>query len=109
VAPRLKDDATLRPVFFGALGGLKSDYERRRVLSILADDARIDNDTLMALLHASAQIRSSYDRATLLSAVAQRHHLQGPARDAYLAAARTISSRYDQDRALAALTRSEMR
>ena len=102
-------DPTLRPAFFAAFAGLKSDYERHRVLSLVLDDARTDNETVLAVLHASTQIQGSYDRAALLCSIAQRHQLQGPPRDAYLAAARGISSRYEQDRALAAITRSEMR
>jgi beta-lactamase regulating signal transducer with metallopeptidase domain len=93
--------------FFQAVGGFRSDYERRRALTALLQRDDLDAAVLGSVLRASQAMSSDYDRAELLLAVARGRRIAGPLRDLYLAAVDGLRSQYDQDRALAGLARGE--
>lgn len=92
--------------YLNALSSVSSDYEHRRVLSMVSDNG-LSEDALTRLIRSSSGIRSSYEHATLLIQIAQRHRLAGDLRDAYLSAANRISSTYERGRVLEALLRNE--
>jgi hypothetical protein len=95
--------------FFRAVDTISSAYQRRRVLSAVAEIPNISTETLAALLRSASDMTSDYELASLLVHVAERHGLQGELREAYLRAADRIRSSHEPTRVLAALVKSERR
>jgi hypothetical protein len=108
VAATVSPSAMDWDTYLNAFSSVSSDYEHRRVLSIVSNTG-LSDDALTRLIQSSRDIRSSYEHATLLIQIAQRHRLAGNLRDAYLSAANEISSNYERGRALEALSRNETR
>jgi hypothetical protein len=95
-------DGPARDAYLGAATGIRSDYEKHRVLTRLTK-TELTEDQLVALLSTAKGIKSDYELATLLVEVSDGRTLTGRARDAYLAATETIGSDYERRRALTAL------
>jgi hypothetical protein len=86
--------------FFQATKGIESDYEKRRLLSLLAKPQ--SGFSLSAVLQASLDIESDYELGQLLQQSAPQVR-DDKALDAVLAAAKTMSSSYELQQALNAL------
>jgi hypothetical protein len=95
-------DGAARDAYLGAATGIRSDYEKHRVLSRLTE-TELSEEQLIALLTAAKEIGSDYELASLLVEVSSGRTLDGRSRDAYIAATETIGSDYERRRALTAL------
>jgi hypothetical protein len=91
-----------RDAYLGAADGIRSDYEKHRVLTPLAK-AELSDEQLIALLSTAKGIGSDYELTTLLIEVSEGRTLEGRVRDAYLEATETIASDHERRRALTAL------
>jgi len=101
------EGATREP-FFAAVRALKSAYDRRVVLTALADKGALPRDIVQSAIE-SASIASEYDRAEILLALVRSQSIDGTTKQSLITAAETLRSQYDQDRVLAAITRAERR
>lgn len=100
----------MRAPFFDALGGVRSAYERRRVLrAVLEVPEGPDKATVSEVLKAARGIRSDFELAELLVAVTRRVRIDDSLRPAFEEAASTIGSSHENDRVMAALARSQGR
>jgi hypothetical protein len=95
-------DGAARDAYLGAATGIRSDYEKHRVLSRLTE-TELSEEQLVALLTAAKEIGSDYELASLLVEVSSGRTLDGRSREAYIAATETIGSDYERRRALTAL------
>lgn len=88
----------LVPVYFEAVGKIKSDYEHRRVLSALIRRGGLSPDALVAAIRSVAGVRSDYEKATWLIQVARLKHGDERVRAAFAEALRGIGSEYERGR-----------
>jgi hypothetical protein len=95
-------DGVARDAYLEGASGIRSDYQKYRVLTGLTK-MELSEDQLVALLSVAKGIDSDYQLATLLVDVSADRTLDGRARDAYLAATETINSDHERRRALTAL------
>jgi hypothetical protein len=100
-------EGNARASFFRVAAGLKSPYERGRVLQMVINRPDASTETLRAAIDATRGM-GGYELSQVLLAVARGREISGPLRDAYVHAADRLSG-YDQDQVLSALVRSERR
>jgi hypothetical protein len=101
-------DAALREPFFRAVDTIGSDFERGRVLQAVAKRGDTSDETVLAIIRATAKMNSHFESARVLLTVAGAHALSREARDAYVNAADRLGE-YEQGRVLSALVRNERR
>jgi len=83
---------------------LRSDYARRRYLTLLLDTARLDAGGVLPVLHrVSENMSSDYDRRQVLEHVATRVTLDQRAASAYAQTVGSMKSDYDRRQSLTAL------
>lgn len=107
VAPVLagKDSAT--PAFFQAVGTIKSNYERSRVLKTLLKRVEPSRELLVRIANSTKSISSDFEKAGVLKAVAAVY-LDDPAlRNAFFQTVGTIDSDYEHRRVLSALIKTK--
>ncbi len=90
-----------------AVRAIKSNYDRREVLTRLAKKGQADREVQGAVYAAVADMTSDYDRAEVLLAFAPG--VDAASRPAFVSAAERIRSSHDQNRVLAALVKAEHR
>ena len=93
----------LDPLYFEAVTGIDSDYEKGRVLTLYAQHGNLSEANLGRLYAAASTITSSNDLANLLVASIPSSASVGRRCAGYLKAASGIDSDYDKARALLAL------
>lgn len=98
-------DAEVAAAFFGAVDSIRSDGDRRRVLSTLLRRGQLGRENLLRALKSAARMSSDGDKAGFLLEVAQAATQDASVRAAVREAARGISSEGDRQRVLAALER----
>ncbi len=99
-------DSALGTPLFRAVDGLRSDYERGRVLKALVAQPEMSPDTILAVLKSVRSMQGGYEASQVLQALAARHPITGAARDAYIDATERLGD-YEQGRALSALVKSD--
>jgi len=99
-------NAPVRSAFFEALRVIRSDNEKRRVLTWTADLTNLSPEMLSSVLLATRNIGSDHELAVVLMRLAARHPLKGGLRDQYLEAASHIGSDNEKKQVLAALAKS---
>jgi hypothetical protein len=100
-------DVRVRDAFLAAMKTVRSDADRRRLLTELVGRRSLRGDLLDAVIDGAARMTSDYDRAELLLAIVKTQPIEGANRDAVIAAIDRIRSPYDRDRVLAALARPQ--
>ena len=100
-------EPALRDPFFTAVRAIKSNYDRREVLTGLARKGSSSREVQDAVFAAVADMTSDYDRAETLLAFVPA--MDAASRPAFVSAAERIGSAHDQNRVLAALVKSERR
>lgn len=93
--------------FFDATRSVRSDYERRRVLSSLLKKGTRGHEVLMQLLQAAATISSDYEKATFLLEASSLYMNDARLRSAFLATVETIKSDYERGRVLTGLLKKK--
>lgn len=84
---------------YHAIEGMRSDYEKRRVLSVVI----ADETARQVVLAGAATIDSDYECATLLLSYLERHRVDATTSRAFFAAVNTIQSNYERKRVLVGL------
>ena len=102
-------EPAVREPFFAAVKAIKSDYERRRVLTEVAKKDGGNREIQQAAFDTVSQMSSDYDRAEILLAFVSAQGVDSASRPAFVSAAERLKSSYDQNRVLAALVRAERR
>jgi hypothetical protein len=97
-------EAIAQPVFFEAVNGIKSDYDRARVLTAALETKDLSNDALKLVVTSATGLSSDYEEAQVLIAAAKVTK-DDDVRKQLVEAARTIRSDYERGNALAAATK----
>lgn len=99
-------DASKRQPFFTAVDGMRSDYDRGRVLLAVAGQPGLSPDTIAAVLTSVKAMKSSYEMSRVLQTLATNNAITGASRDAYIDVTEKLGD-YEQGRALSALVKSD--
>jgi hypothetical protein len=102
-------EAGLREPFGAAVRSIKSDYDRRQVLTQIIHKGTVPPDVQQVAFDLAGSMSSDYDRAEVLLAFLHAGAVDAATRPAFVSAAERIRSSYDQNRVLAALVKSERR
>jgi hypothetical protein len=107
IAERQAITGSIRQAFFAAVDGIKSGYEKGRVLQALLKRTDLPSEVVVDAIDAAATI-GGYEAGQVLQTAARTQSISGAARDAYVRAADGLGE-YEQGQALAALVRNERR
>ena len=99
-------DASKRQPFFAAVDGMRSDYDKGRVLLAVAGQPGLSTDTIAAVLASVKAMKSSYEMSRVLQTLAANNAITGASRDAYIDVTESLGD-YEQGRALSALVKSD--
>ena len=99
-------DAAKRQPFFAAVDGMRSDYDKGRVLLVVAGQPGLSTDTIAAVLTSVKAMKSSYEMSRVLQTLAANNAITGASRDAYIDVTEKLGD-YEQGRALSALVKSD--
>ncbi len=97
-------EAIAQPVFFEAIKGIGSDYDRARVLKAVLETKDPSNAALKLVIASAVGISADYEKSQVLIAAAKVTK-DDDLRTQLVAAARTIRSDYERGNALAAATK----
>jgi hypothetical protein len=95
-----------RHSLFDALRTIDSDFERKRVLSTLAQQPGLTDADITALGKLTGEMGSDFERAEVLLAIVGHQRLSTAGRDALLGAAQRIGSDHERGRVLSAMLNS---
>ena len=98
-ATRIEDGDAM----FTALEAMRSDYEKRRVLSAVLDDRPMSPGASHGFLQAAATIDSDFECSTVLRSFIKSQGVDPATRDAFFAALRTIRSSFERKQVLTTL------
>ena len=99
-------DASKRQPFFAAVDGMRSDYDKGRVLLAVAGQPGLSTDTIASVLTSVKGMKSSYEMSRVLQTLATNNAITGASRDAYIDVTEKLGD-YEQGRALSALVKSD--
>jgi hypothetical protein len=99
----------LREPFGQAVQSIKSNYDRRQVLTQVARNGKVPPEVQRVAFDLVGSMSSDYDRAEILLAFINAGAVDSATRPAFVSAAESIRSSHDQNRVLARLVKSERR
>jgi hypothetical protein len=95
------------PAFFEATGTIKSDYERKRVLSALLKKGNPSSDLLVQIATSASSMSSDYEKANVLKEVAAAYLDDSALTRVFFQTVGTIESDYEHHGVLSALLKSK--